>query len=452
MVRRALLGVVLGSLLCVGLGAQDVPKARQLIEEALKALQPAPAVLALETPAALDQALATAVPAQVLTLAPGFVDPQPRSLTKAVTLVGVPAPGRMTRALQLPAFTGGLTVGDGVTLRGVEVRHPNPLTDILIVTGKDVTLDQVRVLGDPVKGAKRCISANSNGNLTVTRSYVADCFGTYPGSDTQAVAAWDMGAGLTLDDNYLEGGSETVLIGGADPSSDARRPRNVTITGNTITKNPAWQALPIGVKNTIELKNVVGATITNNDISYSWGGHGQDGFAGVFTVRNQDGRDPGATIQDVTFTGNRIAHAAAALNILGLDTIKETSTGSGRVPVGQVRPSVRMARVKITGNTFTDLDSKVWTGSSKMILVDQAPEDLTLDSNTYGGTPYGSVLYFGGGPPALRLMFTNSAVPRSAYGVFGVGVSAKPHDFTPANPAWVKYTSGGTIAGITEAP
>ena len=39
-----------------------------------------------------------------------------------------------------------------MTLIGLDVRHTNSFTDIVVLTGAGITLDRVRVLGDPVKG------------------------------------------------------------------------------------------------------------------------------------------------------------------------------------------------------------------------------------------------------------------------------------------------------------
>ena len=446
--RSALAAIALASLLLAAPAAQDVNQARQLLEQALRALQPAAPPIA--TPEALDEALAAAAPGAVLTLSPTLVYPRPLAVRQAVTLEGL-APSaprsRMDRATPLPRFTEGLTIGgDDVTLVGLEVRHSNPLTDIVTISGARVTLDRVRVLGDPVKGAKRGIASNGNGDVTIVRSYVDDAFQSYPGNDSQAICSWDMGPGLTIEDNYLSAGSETIMLGGADASAD-RTPTRVRIRGNTITKNPAWQPLPIGVKNTLEIKNARDVVIEDNDISYSWGGHGQDGYLLVLTVRNQDGRAPWATIQDVTIRGNRFAHGAAGISVLGLDTIKETRAGRV-VPIGEVRPSVRMARVTIAANTFTDLNPKTYTGSNKLMLIDQAPEDLTIEDNTFVGSGFSSVIYFAGGGPAARFTFTNNRVPPSTYGLFGMGVTAV-RNLLPTNPAWVRYTQGGTIAMIT---
>lgn len=436
--------------MAVPVAAQDVTKAKQLIEQALQALQPAPVVVALQTPEALDQALAAAVPGAVLTLAPTLVYSTPLVLTKGVTLDGRPPAGRMTRGPPLPSFTGGLIVqADGVTLSGVEVRHSNPLTDILTVVGAHVILERVRVLGDPAKGAKRCLSANSNGDLKVFRSYLDDCFASSPGSDSQAIAAWDMGPGLLVEDSYLSGGSETVLLGGAD-APEARTPTDVTFRKNTITKNPAWFTLPIGVKNLIEIKNARHVLFEDNDCSYAWV-NGQTGYLLVLSVRNQDGRAPWATIQDVLFQRNTWRDGGGAINILGRDDIKETLSGRP-VPIGTVRQSVPMARVTIQHETYSvDPVKYAKTSNMKLLQIGGGPQDLTIDDVTFTSlSALGSAIYWTGGPTATNLKLTNLRIPKSAFGMFSVVGGSK--NYTATNLAWTTYVSGGTIANVTDTP
>lgn len=424
---------------------QDVDKARALAQQLLTALTPTPAAVVIATPPALTAALAAAAPGAVLTLSRTLVYPAPLVLTKSVTLQaeGLTALTRMDPATPLPSFRDGITIpGDRVTLIGLEVRKVDPLTDIVTFIGANVTLDRMRILGDSVKGAKRGIRANGNGNALIVRSYVEDCFQAWPGNDSQALLAWDMAPGLTVEDNYLSGGSETLMIGGADASAADRMPAEITIRGNTITKRPAWQALPIGVKNTVELKAARNVLIENNDISYSWGGHGQDGYAFLITPRNQDGRAPWSTVTNVVFRGNRISHAAAAINILGLDNIRETKAGMP-VAIGTVRPSVRVAEISITGNTFTDLDPTKYTGSNRLILIGAGPVNVTIDQNTFAGTRIGSQVYFYGTPPAAGLTVTANTWPFSVYGIKG-------DNAVSGAATWATYVTGGTLAGNVE--
>ena len=359
----------------------------------------------------------------------------------------------MSREPLLPRFNGGLTVtGDDVTLIGLDVRHTNSFPDIVVLTGAGITLDRVRVLGDPVKGAKRCILADTNGRAKVLRSYAADCFQPSPGNDSQAIGGFSMAPGLLVEDSYLEGGSETVMFGGADRPED-RTPTDIVFRGNTITKNPAWMGQPIGVKNLVELKNAKRVTFENNIGSYSWT-QGQTGFLLTLTVRNQDGRAPWSTIQDVTFRNNTWSDGAAAIAILGRDDIKETRADRS-VPIGTVRPSVPMARVTIQGDTFV-LDPLKYGGGStavKIIQLAGGPTDVTIDNVTItAASKASSAFYFATSrtPAITGLTLTNVTFPLTSYGMFGegAGVTVAAKNFTATNSAWTKYVVSGAIANV----
>jgi hypothetical protein len=427
----------------------DLERARDLAAQLVTALAPdppsPPAAVPIATADALDRALSLAGPGDVLTLDDTLVYRAPLRLGNGVTLLAagaIGAGGRMTRDYPAPHVLGGLALGDGVRVYGLEVQAVGtPGATIVTIAGGEVWIDRLRVLGDPLTGTKRGIAANGNGAVAIVRSYVADCFGPYPGDDTQAICAWDMAPGLLIEDCDLSGGSETILIGGADSSTEARSPRGITIRKNTITKNPAWQAQLVNVKNTLELKSARDVTIVDNDITYSWGGHGQDGYGLMLTVRNQNGGNPWATIQDVLVAGNRFAHSAGAINILGRDDIKET--GSGRaVPIGVVRPSLPMARVLILENTFDDLNPATYTGSKKMILLNGGPADLTIRGNRFTGVGMSSVVYFAGGPTCERLLIDGNTWPKTAYGVFGSNAAV--------GQAWDQYVASGTLGPNTE--
>lgn len=444
MVGRILLLIVIA--LSVGAHAQDLNKVRSLLQQAIAELTPPPpppgtTTTSISTPAALDAALTAAAPGDVLILSRSLIYPTPLTLFKSVTLQaeGLTSTTRMDMLVPLPSFRDGITIpGNNVTLIGLEVRKTNPLTDIVTFSGSHDTLDRLRILGDPVKGAKRGVAANGNGSCVIIHSYIDDCFQSWPGNDSQAICAWDMAPGLTIEDNFLRGGSETVMIGGADSSTPERMPSQVLIRGNAITKRPEWQALPIGVKNTLELKAVRGATIEDNDISYSWGGHGQDGYLFLITVRNQDGRAPWSTVQDVVFRNNRLSHGAAAFNLLGLDNIKETNPGRP-TPVGTVRPSVRAARLSLTNNTTTDIDPTKYAGSNRLILIGAGPSQVTIDQNTFTGIHLGSTVYFYG-TPTVGLLLTSNTWPPSTYGIKGDGTAS-------GAPTIARYIVDGVVSG-----
>jgi hypothetical protein len=391
----------------------------------------------IKTAAELDAALATAKPGDTLLIDPALRYLVPLAINVSVVLCNAVMPLAAMRATldeAMPSFKDGLTVNAAnVHLLGLEVQKIDHLTDIMVINGAGCVLDSCRVLGDPALGAKRGIAGNAP-NVTVTRCYVADCFQASPGNDSQAFAAWNSPGPFELTDNYFSGGSETILFGGADPSSAANVPTNITITGNTITKNPAWQSQNIGVKNCIELKNAITVRIEDNDVSYSWGGHGQDGYLLMLTPRNQDGGAPYSIVKDVTITNNRFSHAAAAIGMLGHDSPNTSQS---------------LQQVSITDNDFTDLDPVTWTGTDKMIFVGDGPQQVTITGNLFHGAHIGSVVYLDGSPKALGLNITVNTFPPSTYGVMGSGCAPGTIN-NPNGSAWTTFVQGGTLAGNIE--
>jgi len=391
-----------------------------------------PAMIFVDSEADLDAAIADAVPGDNLVLANELVYNKKLTLAKSLTLTAETVPeGRMTRDPTLPLFTGGLSVtANDVTLVGLEIGHTNHLTDIVTVTGAHVVLDRLRILGDPVEGAKRGLAGNAV-NLIVRQCYIDDCFQSYPGSDSQAILVWDTPGPVLIEDNYLCAGSETVMLGGGDPASEANVPCDITITNNTITANPAWQAKPIGVKSRLELKNAKHVLIENNEISQCWGGHGQDGYLLSLTVRNQDGHAPYSTVQNVIIRHNWFHHAAAAINILGEDDNHD---------------SVRMADVEITDNEFTDLNPTTYTGSVKLMLIGRGPLRMTIGANTFSGGGHTSTIYFHSPNPKCEdFNVVDNTWPESKYGIFGSD--------TPAGvTAWDYNVESGSCEGNEIVP
>lgn len=397
------------------------------------------------TAAELDAAISAATPGDTLIVANTLAYASALTISKSLTIQAETlAEGRMDLVQTLPVFADGLTVAaavDGVTLRGLEVRKVNHTVDILTVLGANVTLDRLRILGDPVQGAKRGIAAHANGNLQILRSYIADCFQGYPGNDSQAVLAWDMLPGLLIEDSYLEGGSETFMAGGADSTSPERDPKDITIRNSTITKKTGWMAQNVGVKNTLELKNARNVLIEDNIIEQSWHGHGQDGYLLAFTVRNQSGGNPTANVKDVVVRRNAFAHGAAAIVILGNDNNAVSET---------------MTNVEIYENTFTDILPNVYSaiggfGSKKLIQIGRGSNGLNIHHNTFSGTGSTSVIYFYGstsGNVNAGMQFVSNTVMPTNYGIMGeTGGAGSP---TAANPpAWAAYVTGGTFAGNT---
>lgn len=409
--------------------ARQIDAAGNALKAAAKAMGDTPPPDgAITTPAELDAALAKADPGASLLLAPTLVYPSPFTISKPVVLhnAGLTLLGRASLSSPMPSFLGGVAVlADDVGLFDLEMRHTDPLTDICVLTGANAWLDGCRVLGDKVKGAKRGIAGNAS-NVRVLRCYVEDCFQFSPGNDSQAFAAWNSPGPFLLEDNYLSGGSETVLFGGADPQNAAHIPHDIVIRRNTITKRKEWQTQNIGVKNTLELKNAINVLVEDNDIEYCWGGHGQDGYLLMITPRNQDGMAPFSTVKHVIIRNNRLRHAAAAIAMLGHDA---------------PNTSMPLEDLLIEDNEVIDIDPWAYAGSDKMIFVGDGPMNVTIQKNKFAGQHIGSQVYLSGAPKAFNLRVTDNTWPTSEYGVFGAGCA--PGGTTgPTNNAWQTFVDG----------
>ena len=281
-----------------------------------------------------------------------------------------------------------VTLGDGSSAQNSLAQVPH-----------DLIVDRCYVHGDPKLGQKRGIALNS-ARTDVVNSYVSDIKAI--GQDSQAVGGINGPGPFTISNNYLEGAAENVMFGGGDPSIPNLVPSDITITNNLIAKPISWRDERWTVKNLLELKNARRVTISGNTLEYNWLA-AQNGFAVLFTVRNQDGHCPWCQVEDVVFERNVVRHSAAGINILGHDNLQ---------------PSQQTQRISIRNNVFSDIDNKKWGGNGYFLLLTEEPRDIVVDHNTIiQPNAYGIVDV--GGPPTLGFVFTNNLVRHNEYGLKG---------------------------------
>ena len=130
----------------------------------------------------------------------------------------------------------------------------------------------------------------------------------------------------------------------------------------------------------------------------------QSGFAIVFTVRNQSGTNPWATVSDVTFRNNELRNSANGFNLLGIDY--ESGV-----------PSQTSRRLLIAHNLLTGIGGQA-SGDGILFQIIQGYEDVTIDHNTALQT---GVIVMADGLPSPRFKFTNNIAPHNLYGIFGSG-------------------------------
>jgi hypothetical protein len=198
------------------------------------------------------------------------------------------------------------------------------------------------------------------------------------------------------------------------PDAATRRWVYYTTTGATFTDvgdalaattdTPPEQATRWSVKNLFELKNARRVTVDGNLFENNWV-DAQSGFAIQLTVRNQDGKSPWATVEDVSFTNNVVRHAAAGVNILGRDNN---------------HPSQQAHGLTIRNNLFYDIGGSQWGGNGRFLQISEAA-GVTLDHNTVLQTGNIITAY---GVATSDFVFTNNLAPNNDYGVIGDGTAS----------------------------
>ena len=298
--------------------------------------------------------------------------------------------------LEFPATRGG--VGDIIRL-GDGGSAQNTLSEV----PHDLVVDRCYIHGDPALGQKRGIALNS-ASTTIRDSYISDIKAV--GQDTQAIAGWNGPGPYTIENNYLEAAGENFILGGSDPAIRGLVAEDVVFRRNHLAKPTAWRSARWQVKNLLELKNARRVLIEGNLMEYVWR-QAQVGYAILLTPRNQDGKAPWVTVEDVTIRRNVIRHAGGGVSITGEDS---------NFPSGSTR------RVKIIDNLFYDIDARAWGGSGAFLLIGEGPSDIAFEHNTVSQS--GNIILAYGGTkddpmPVTGFIFRDNLIRHNAYGVIG---------------------------------
>jgi len=255
---------------------------------------------------------------------------------------------------------------------------------------------------DAVVGGRRGIVLNA-AHTTVRDSHLAGF--RMVGEDSQALVGWAGPGPFSIVNNYLEAAGENLMFGGGDPAIAGLVPADIEIRGNHFAKQTAWKEGEAGfestrwsVKNLLELKNARRVLITGNLFEYNWVS-AQNGFAILFTVRNQDGTAPWSVVEDVSFTSNIVRHVGSGINVLGFD---------------DNAASAQTRRIAIRNNLFTDLGGS-WGEGTLLQMLDGAAE-VSLEHNTVLND--GRILWSGGRDHS-GFVFRRNIVRHNEYGIIG---------------------------------
>jgi len=295
-----------------------------------------------------------------------------------------------------------------------------------------IVFERCYVHGDPSVGGRRGISLNSR-HTAVIDSYLGDFKET--GNDSQALAGWNGTGPFLIVNNYLEAAGENVMFGGADPDVKNLVPSDIVIRGNHLTKPLAWKkgspdyaGKDWAIKNLFELKNARRVLIEGNVFENNWL-DAQNGFAILFTPRNQSGDAPWSMVRDVTFSRNIVRHTSSGVNILGTDDI---------------HPSQKTKRITIRDNVFEDVDGAKWGGAGRLFQILDGPADVMIEHNT--GFHTGDVIA-GEGDPSSGFVYRNNLTPHNEYGVGGSNTYGNPAQALATYFPGVSFVRNAMIGG-----
>lgn len=240
--------------------------------------------------------------------------------------------------------------------------------------------------------ARRGVALNS-ADTTIKNSYF-EGFG-YPGEEAQGICGWTGTRNVKIVNNYIEGGAENIMFGGADPNSADLTPMDIEIRGNHLSKPEAWNGKAT-VKTLFELKNAKRVQFKDNLLTNNW-----KGSAFRITVRNQDNGAPFSTIEDVVIRDNIIDRSGEGINILGRD---------------DTYPSQTLKRLTIENNLFLNLaGGNGFEGSGYFIQIADG-EDVTITNNTVFNS--GNITTFYGTLPK-NFVFRDNITGHGNYGIHG---------------------------------
>ena len=217
----------------------------------------------------------------------------------------------------------------------------------------------------------------------------------YEGEETQGICGWTGTKNVKILNNYIEGGAENVMFGGSDPASAELSPTDIEVRGNHLNKPAAWKG-KVSMKTLFELKNAAKVQFTDNYLENNW-----VGSAFRITVRNQDGKAPFSTVEDVEMRNNIINGAGEGVNILGKDNNF---------------PSRTLNRMNIVNNLFLNIGGGEFGDGSGYFFQISDGQNILIAHNT--AFNHGNIATFYGEMPKNFVMRDN-ITGHGSYGIHG---------------------------------
>jgi len=257
----------------------------------------------------------------------------------------------------------------------------------------DLLFDRCYVHSTGLNKARRGFAINS-AETSVTNSYVSGFAGA--GDETQAIAGWNGPGPFHIVNNFLQAGGEIIMFGGTDPSIPNLVPSDIEIRRNHLHRPDDWQGRA-AIKGTFELKNARRVVIDGNLIDSRI-----LTTAFVLTVRNQYGKAPWSTIEDVEITNNIVRHASSGFNILGNDNEHQSQTAR---------------RIRISNNLVIDIVQDNPANIPYFVQINGG-DGITVEHNTVQQAGNIITSYK---QPTQKFIFRDNIVQFGKYGLVCVG-------------------------------
>jgi len=265
-------------------------------------------------------------------------------------------------------------------------------------TPHNLILDRCYVHGLPGLGSRRGVLLNG-ASSSIIDSHISEIHTA--GTDSQAVLGYNGPGPFKIVNNFLEGATENILFGGADPQIRDLVPSDIEIRRNHLFKplrwrpgDPSYAGVQWPVKNLLELKNAQRVLIEGNLLENNWGG-----ATLVLTPRNQYGTAPWSIVQDVLFRSNIVKNVLSGFVVQTTDNERSSQTTK---------------RIAIVNNAWGITRTFFGVVSGGSVALD----DLVVDHNT--AIPGGHSAYYieaSTAPAMNRFRLTNNVMGFGSYGV-----------------------------------
>jgi plastocyanin len=269
-----------------------------------------------------------------------------------------------------------------------------------------IYLDRVWIHGAVNQPVQRCLALNSRSSAVVD-SYLAGCH--MKNQDAHAIAAWAGPGPYKIENNFLEGSGENILLGGGDPWIDGVVPSDIEIRRNHVTKPLSWKTSGAWtVKNLLESKNSQRVLVEGNIFENNWL-DGQSGVAIVLKSENQSGGCTWCITADYTFRYNKIVNAPGGFVIASSQV---TSNGG---------PSLRATRVLIANNLFDEVAMVSQPGVHRLFQLGAGLTNVEISHNS--GFPDGYLLMLAGNEgSSTSFALRDNLFTRGQLGIYGDGM------------------------------